>query len=158
MIVADGTEEAYEAFVGLYAQPPFGPQAREWLDRHRRMVAWNNALIVNTAAAYRAFLAQYPDSDLTATARKLEERLRNRPNIAASLAAVVGGAPNGVSGGAAGRRFEPADQRLARRPDMPLRCAVLAAEESRSAAQEARRAGYAEARQLAAAAAFARNR
>src|ERR1700704_3045038 len=30
MIVADGTDEAYEAFVGLLAQPPFGPQAREW--------------------------------------------------------------------------------------------------------------------------------
>jgi len=27
MIVADGTDEAYEAFVGLFAQPPFGPQA-----------------------------------------------------------------------------------------------------------------------------------
>jgi uncharacterized caspase-like protein len=93
MIVADGTDEAYEAFVGLFAQPPFGPQAREWLDRHRRMVAWNNAVIINTAAGYRAFLLQYPDSDLTATARKLEDRLRNRPNIAASLAA-IGGAPN----------------------------------------------------------------
>ncbi len=101
MIVADGTEEAYEAFVGLYAQPPFGPQAREWLDLHRRMVAWNNAVIVNTAAAYRAFLAQYPDSDLTAAARKLEQRLRNRPNFAAGLAAVSGGAPNGASGSAA---------------------------------------------------------
>jgi uncharacterized caspase-like protein len=100
MIVADGTEEAYEAFVGLYAQPPFGPQAREWLDRHRRMVAWNNAVIVNTAAAYRAFLAQYPDSDLTAAARKLEERSRNRPNFAAGLAAVTGGAPNGASANA----------------------------------------------------------
>jgi uncharacterized caspase-like protein len=84
MIVADGTDEAYEAFVGLFAQPPFGPQAREWLDRHRRMVAWNNAVIINTAAGYRSFLLQYPDSDLTATARKLEDRLRNRPNIAAS--------------------------------------------------------------------------
>ena len=93
MIVADGTDEAYEAFVGLFAQPPFGPQAREWLDRHRRMVAWNNAVIINTAAGYRAFLLQYPDSDLTATARKLEDRLRNRPNTAASLAA-IGGAPN----------------------------------------------------------------
>src|SRR6266550_5298823 len=71
LIVADGTEEAYEAFVGLFAQPPFGPQAREWLDRHRRMVAWNNAVIVNSATAYRSFLVQYPDSDLTATARKL---------------------------------------------------------------------------------------
>src|SRR6266705_786337 len=94
MIVADGTDEAYEAFVGLFAQPPFGPQAREWLDRHRRMVAWNNAVIVNSATAYRAFLLQYPDSDLTATARKLEDRLRNRPNTLASVAAVVGGAPN----------------------------------------------------------------
>ena len=93
MIVADGTDEAYEAFVGLFAQPPFGPQAREWLDRHRRMVAWNNAVIINTAAGYRSFLLQYPDSDLTATARKLEDRLRNRPNIAASLAA-IGGAPS----------------------------------------------------------------
>ena len=100
MIVADGTEEAYEAFVGLFAQPPFGPQAREWLDRHRRMVAWNNAVIVNTAAAYRAFLAEYPDSDLTATAHKLEERLRNRPNFATTMAAVTGGAVSGVSGGA----------------------------------------------------------
>src|SRR6267378_4040766 len=93
MIVADGTDEAYEAFDGLFAQPPCGPQAREWLDRHGRMVAWNNAVIINTAAGYRSFLLQYPDSDLTATARKLEDRLRNRPNIAASLAA-IGGPPN----------------------------------------------------------------
>ncbi len=93
MIVADGTDEAYEAFVALYTQPPFGPQARDWLDRHRRMVAWNNAVIINTAAGYRAFLAQYPDSDLTATARKLEERLRNRPNTAPAVAAATSGPP-----------------------------------------------------------------
>jgi len=100
MIVADGSEEGYEAFAGLYAQPPFGPQARQWLDRHRRMVAWNNAVIVNTAAAYRGFLAEYPDSDLTATARKLEQRLRNRPNFAATMAAVTATSPNAVSGAA----------------------------------------------------------
>jgi hypothetical protein len=86
LIVADGSVEAYEAFVGLFAQPPFGPQARQWLDLHRRMVAWNNAVISNTPAAYHEFLLQYPDSDLTATARKLEERMRNRP-IDAALAA-----------------------------------------------------------------------
>lgn len=99
LIVADGTDEAYEAFVGLYTQPPFGPQAREWLDLHRRMVAWKNAVILNTAAGYRAFLAQYPDSDLSATARKLEERLRNRPNFVATIV-TGGGAPN-ASGAAA---------------------------------------------------------
>ncbi|MDB5615797.1 caspase family protein [Tardiphaga sp.] len=78
MIVLDGSVEAYEAFVVLYAQPPLGPLAREWLDRHYRMVAWNNAVITNTAASYREFLANYPDSDLTATAMKLEDRTRNR--------------------------------------------------------------------------------
>jgi uncharacterized caspase-like protein len=89
IIVADGTDEAYEAFATLYASTPRGLQARDWLDRHRRMVAWNNAVTINTAASYRAFLAQYPDSDLTATARKLEERLRNRPSAALALATPV---------------------------------------------------------------------
>jgi uncharacterized caspase-like protein len=74
LMVADGTDESYEAFVGLYAQSSFGPHAREWLDRHRRMVAWNKAVFANTDAGYRTFLAQYPDSDLTLTARKLDER------------------------------------------------------------------------------------
>jgi uncharacterized caspase-like protein len=83
LIVADGSVEAYEAFVSLYAQPPLGPQAREWLDRHYKMVAWNNAVITNTAASYAAFLAKYPDSDLTATAKKLEDRTRNRITTAA---------------------------------------------------------------------------
>jgi hypothetical protein len=87
MIVSDGSVEAYEAFVGLFTEPPFGPQARLWLDRYRRMVAWNNAVISNTAAAYHEFLVRYPDSDLTATARKLEERMRNRPIDAAVAAA-----------------------------------------------------------------------
>jgi hypothetical protein len=82
LIVADGTDEAYDAFATLYASTPRGLQAKDWLDRHRRMVAWNNAIIINTAAGYRAFVAQYPDSDLVATARKLEERLRYRPIIA----------------------------------------------------------------------------
>jgi hypothetical protein len=80
MIVADGTDEAYEAFIALFTQPPYAPQARDWLDRHRRMVAWNDAVLLNTVAAYRGFLVQYPDSDLTATARKLIERLRYRPS------------------------------------------------------------------------------
>src|SRR6476660_3114243 len=87
LIVADGTDEAYEDFAALYASTPRGLQARDWLDRHRRMVAWKNAVIINTAAGYRAFIAQYPDSDLVATARKLEERLRYRPTLAPVVAA-----------------------------------------------------------------------
>ena len=88
LIVADGTDESYEAFAIMFAQNPLGVLARDWLDRHKRMVAWNNAVITNSAAGYRGFLAKFPDSDLSATARKLEERLRNRPDI---LPAVAGG-------------------------------------------------------------------
>jgi uncharacterized caspase-like protein len=94
LIVSDGSVEAYEAFVGLYAQPPLGPQAREWLDRHYKMVAWNNAVVTNTASSYRDFLAKYPDSDLTPTAQKLEDRTRNKPVPAASGAVL---APTNVS-------------------------------------------------------------
>lgn len=120
LIVGDGSEEAYEAFVALYTQPPFGPQAREWLDRHRRMVAWNIAVITNTAAGYRAFLAQYPDSDLAATARKLEERLRNRPSFATAVAAVVGGA----AGGSAATPQNPVNPTNASLPGPTCPCSV----------------------------------
>ena len=92
LIVGDGSDQAYEAFIGLYAGSPLDLEARQWLDRHRRMAAWNRAVLANTAAGYRAFLADYPDSDLTPTARKLEERLRNRPdNPAAAVAAATPG-------------------------------------------------------------------
>jgi hypothetical protein len=95
LIVSDGSVEAYEAFVGLYAEPPLGPQAKDWLDRHYKMVAWNNAVISNTAPSYRDFLAKYPDSDLTSTAQKLEERTRNKPEPVA--AAAVGTSPTNVA-------------------------------------------------------------
>jgi hypothetical protein len=102
LIIADGTDEAYDAFATLYAQTPLGVQARDWLVRHRRMKAWNDAVILNTASGYRAFVVQFPDSDLTPTARKLEERLRNRPNLVATVASGVGAANAAVSGSAGG--------------------------------------------------------
>ncbi|WP_050401149.1 caspase family protein [Bradyrhizobium embrapense] len=89
LIVVDGTDEAYEAFAAIFAGTPRGLQARDWLDRHRRMVAWNDAIVANTAAAYRSFLVLYPDSDLTATARKMIERLRYRPEAAPAAALSV---------------------------------------------------------------------
>ena len=97
IIVADGTDESYEAFAGLYPQTPQGVQAVDWLDRHKRMVAWNNAVVINTASGYRSFLAKFPDSDLTATARKLEERLRNRPDIIPAVVAGGGATPQNVA-------------------------------------------------------------
>jgi hypothetical protein len=97
LIVADGTDEAYEAFAGLYPQTTLGRLARDWLVRHRRMVAWNDAVLINTASAYRSFLAKFPDSDLSATARKLELRLRNRPEFTPAVAAANAALPQNVA-------------------------------------------------------------
>jgi len=93
IIVGDGSVEAYEAFISLYTAPPYGPQARQWLDLHNRMTAWNEAVLINTVASYQAFLDHYPDSDLTATARKLIERLRNRPILTPVVAAANAAIP-----------------------------------------------------------------
>ncbi|GLH79288.1 hypothetical protein SSBR45G_41970 [Bradyrhizobium sp. SSBR45G] len=93
IIVGDGSVEAYEAFVTLYTAPPYGPQARQWLDLHNRMAAWNEAVLINTVASYQGFLDRYPDSDLTPTARKLIERLRNRPVVTPVVAAANAAIP-----------------------------------------------------------------
>jgi hypothetical protein len=97
LIVADGTDESYEAFAGLFPQTALGRLARDWLVRHRRMVAWNEAVIINTASGYRSFLAKFPDSDLSATARKLEQRLRNRPEFTPAVAAANAAVPQNVA-------------------------------------------------------------
>jgi hypothetical protein len=97
LIVADGTDEAYEAFAGLFPQTTLGRLARDWLVRHRRMVAWNDAVVINTASGYRSFLEKFPDSDLSATARKLELRLRNRPEFTPAVAAANAAMPQNVA-------------------------------------------------------------
>ncbi|WP_425328451.1 caspase family protein [Rhodopseudomonas palustris] len=97
LIVSDGSVDAYEAFVSLFAEPPFGTRAKRWLDRHRRMLAWNKAVLANTASAYKEFLDQYPDSDLTVTARKLELRLRNKPELAVAVPVATSLGPTPVA-------------------------------------------------------------
>jgi hypothetical protein len=94
IVVGDGSVESYEAFVALFTQGPLAVEARAWLDLHRRMAAWNEAVLINTAASYRGFLAEYPQSDLTATAYRLIERLSNRPTVAPVVAAATGGSPS----------------------------------------------------------------
>jgi len=96
IVIADGTTESYEAFVMLFTEGPFAVETREWLELHRRMVAWTEAVTINTVASYRSFLVQYPQSDLTVTANRLIERLRYRPTIAPVVAAAAAsaGSPN----------------------------------------------------------------
>jgi hypothetical protein len=123
MIVADGTAEAYEAFVALFMQSRFANEAHEWLILHRRMVAWNDAVLVNTAASYRAFLALYSDSDLAATARKLTERLRYRPGIMPAVIAATGSSGGGNTQPASSGPSQPTNASLGPcvQPTVPLK-------------------------------------
>jgi uncharacterized caspase-like protein len=89
MVVADDSIAAYEAYVGLFAKESYTPRVRSLLERRREMIAWADAIALNTSAGYEAFLASYGGSDLAATARKMEERVRNR-----NLAALAALAPN----------------------------------------------------------------
>jgi hypothetical protein len=54
-------------------------------------------VVINTASGYRSFLARFPDSDLSATARKLELRLRNRPEFTPAVAAANAALPQNVA-------------------------------------------------------------
>lgn len=78
LVIAEDSVPAYEAFVGLFAQPPYNMRVRVQLERRYVMRSWATAVAINTASSYQAFLASYPDSDLAATARKLRERVLNR--------------------------------------------------------------------------------
>lgn len=89
LVIADDTIEAYQAFVALFAEPPFAPRVRSLIDRRREMVAWQDAVFANNVAAYQAFLLAYAGSDLAATARKLMERVRNHPLPAANAVAAI---------------------------------------------------------------------
>jgi uncharacterized caspase-like protein len=78
LVIADDSVPAYEAFVALFAQPPYNMRIRVQLERRYVMEAWSMAVAINTAASYQAFLAKYPDSDLSGTARTMQARVRNR--------------------------------------------------------------------------------
>ncbi len=78
LVIADDSVPAYEAFVALFAQPPYNMRVRVQLERRYVIREWATAVAINSAASYQAFLTSYPDSDLAATARKLRERVLNR--------------------------------------------------------------------------------
>jgi uncharacterized caspase-like protein len=88
LVIAEDTLEAYQAYAAVFPQAPFTVRVKLLADRREEMLAWNIALVTNTAASFRAFVTRYPGSDLAATARKLEDRIRNR-SLNANAAAVV---------------------------------------------------------------------
>jgi hypothetical protein len=78
IVIKEDTVEAYQAYLDLFPREPSGPRVREIVERRRVVLAWHTAVTVNTPASFQAFLAGYPNSDLTITAQRLLDRALNR--------------------------------------------------------------------------------
>ena len=78
LVITDDTVPAYQAYVDLYAQDTRTPRLRTVLERRRQMVAWERATAINTRASFEAYLDNWDNSDLAATARRMLLRVQNR--------------------------------------------------------------------------------
>jgi hypothetical protein len=94
LVIADDTVPAYQAYVELFATASFTPRLRTVLERRRQMLAWERATAINTRASFEAYLANWDNSDLAATARRLLLRVQNRNYV---LPATVAAAPAPVA-------------------------------------------------------------
>ena len=73
-VVQEDTVEAYEAYLALYPYDPLALTVWNLFDRRNEMIAWSNAVTMNTPVAYQTFLAKYGKSDLATVAHRLVER------------------------------------------------------------------------------------
>ncbi|OKO87744.1 caspase [Bradyrhizobium sp. NAS80.1] len=96
LVIADDTVPAYQAYVELFTQASFTPRLRTILERRRQMLAWERAVSINTRASFEAYLANWDNSDLAATARRLLLRVQNR-NFGLPVAAAAAPAPVAVA-------------------------------------------------------------
>jgi uncharacterized caspase-like protein len=94
IVITDDTVPAYQAYIELYAQDTRTPRLRTIVERRRQMLAWERATAINTRASFEAYLANWDNSDLAATARRLLLRVQNRNYV---LPAVVAAAPAPVA-------------------------------------------------------------
>jgi uncharacterized caspase-like protein len=89
LVIADDSVAAYQAYVELFAQAPTAPRVRTILERRRQMLAWEQAVAINTRASFETYLTNWGNSDLAATARRLLLRVQNRNYGPAAVAVPV---------------------------------------------------------------------
>lgn len=96
LVITEDTVPAYQAYIELYAHDAQTPRLRTVLERRRQMLAWERAVSINTRASFEAYLANWDNSDLAATARRLLLRVQNR-NYGQPVAAAAAPAPVAVA-------------------------------------------------------------
>ena len=89
LVVVQDNVTVYQIFLSLYGDTRFGTIIQELTDRRIEMFAWFDALTLDTAEAYEAFLELYPGSDLARTAERLAKRDRQRSLSAQNIPSVL---------------------------------------------------------------------
>lgn len=82
VVVQQNNVIVYQIFLTLYPDSFWGLRIRAIMERRLEMLAWFDAITLNSPAAFEAFLKRYPDSDLVATAKRLAERAAQRALLA----------------------------------------------------------------------------
>ena len=86
IVVGEDRVEAYQAYLSLYPNQSLAPVVRTVLERRQVVVAWYQAVTINTPAAYQAFLASHGGSDYAVTADRLLQRALTRSAVNAGAA------------------------------------------------------------------------
>jgi uncharacterized caspase-like protein len=77
-VIREDKVEAYQAYLALYPNQSAASAVRSIVERRQVMVAWYEAVTVNTPVAFQTFLAAYGSSDFAFTANRLLDRMRTR--------------------------------------------------------------------------------
>ena len=91
-VVREDKLEAYQAYLALYPSQSMAPVVRTIVERRRVMVAWYEAVTLNTVASYQAFVAGYGASDFAMTANRMMDRARAR-SVGNALSAFASAGP-----------------------------------------------------------------
>ncbi|MGI9383406.1 MAG: caspase family protein [Methyloligellaceae bacterium] len=84
VVVLEDNVIVYQIFVSLYPETALARRLRIIIERRFEMLAWFDAMTLNSSAAFEAFLARYPKSDLAKTAKRLLQRARQRSLVASN--------------------------------------------------------------------------
>jgi uncharacterized caspase-like protein len=77
-VIREDKVEAYQAYLALYPNQSAATIVRSIVERRQVMIAWYEAVTINSPASYQAFLAAYGSSDFAVTANRLIDRMRTR--------------------------------------------------------------------------------
>jgi uncharacterized caspase-like protein len=92
IVIREDQVEAYQAYLTLYPAQSLAPSVRSLVERRREMIAWHDAVTINTVASYQAFLASWGNSDFFATANRLIARTRSH-SVSNAFAAYASAGP-----------------------------------------------------------------